>query len=242
MLDEVAPEILFVAGAGTVLVCCLMVLVWFVSTREEKFKKKDEDKEVDGGKQNKKKRQHVSPRKKKEITIKSEVLSAKEDDVEQRKSILKDSKDEPSPRPHRVEFQKEVPKDAKASNRTNLPTPYPQTNSRVPSLNKESNEESKTKSTPKEEKKHNQPSPQSKTTDPKPSKAKPATATNSSSSQQTPSLEQQVPKKKTKSKQSSTNEGTIETVIVKDRSNVLFGPASSQNTLAFQVYLNTTHN
>ncbi len=214
MLDEVAPEILIIAGAVTVLVGGLMILVWLVSTREEKGKKKDEDKDVDGGKQAKKKRQHVSPRKKKEITIKTE-MSTKDDDVEHPKSILKETKDEPSPRPHRVEFKKEVPKDVKATTRTNPPTPYPQPNTRVPSLNKETgNEESKTtKSISKEEKKQNQPSPPSKTTDQKTSKTKPATSTDGSP----PQLEQQVSsKKKNKSKHPSTIEGITVIVIVKD--------------------------
>ena len=42
MLDEVAPEILWIAGAGCIVVCGLMVMVWLVAIRENSGKKEEE--------------------------------------------------------------------------------------------------------------------------------------------------------------------------------------------------------
>ncbi len=246
MLDEVAPEILFIASAGTIVVCGLMVLVWYLSTGQEqssKKKKKEDEKEADVGGKSKRKKQHLSPRKRKEAVTKSE--DASNDPLEtasQPKSILKENKDEqPSPRPHHVDFQKEVPatKESKPLTRTHLPTPHPQANARLPSLTKEGTDDVKPKSSTKEEKKQAS-APQSKSTDktsPKPKLAKSSDVSNG------PSTDQQLPsKKKTKSKQPSTSEGSIVNGIVWSRyNNVLFGEQTRLNNRIFRwayMYLN----
>lgn len=216
MLDEVAPEILIVAGAGSVLVCLLMVLVWFVSTREEKQKKKDEDKDGDGsGKQAKKKmKHHVSPRKKKEFTVPKKDLSKEEtptEIAEQPKSILKDTKEEPSPKPQRVDFKKELPVKSKPSAvpRVNPPTPHPQSEQRLPSLNK--TDEAKVKTNPKDDKKQVQDIVQPAKSSPKPKSSVKSTADTSAPSER---QIQTVPaKKKPKTKQASTNEGKVYCIV-----------------------------
>ena len=234
MLDEVAPEILFIAGAGTIAVCCLMALVWYLSTGEEPSskKKKEDEKEADVGGKSKRKKQHLSPRKRKETTTKSENASNNPSDTaSQPKSILKEHKDEqPSPRPHHVDFQKEVPatKEPKHPTQTHLPTPHPQANTRLPSLT----DDVKPKSSTKEEKKPAS-APQSKSTDktsPKPKLAKPSDVSSG------PSTDQQLPsKKKTKSKQPSASEGNVVNGIVWSRyNNVLFGEHTRQNNGIFR--------
>ena len=197
MLDEVAPEILWIAGAGCIVVCGLMVMVWLVAIRENSGKK-EEEKESDSSAKNKKRRQHVSPRKKKEPTARVEETPAEVAETVPSKSILKEGKGEnASPRPQHVEFQKEVPKESKPTPRTNPPTPYPQSAPRTPQA--KDIEEPKSKPTGKEEKKQTQQSQVlSKAADSKPAvpqKAKQSKPTESASQQP---VEQ---KKKGKTKQ-----------------------------------------
>lgn len=81
MLEELAPEIIWVAGLGTVVVLGLMMVVWFVSTREEKKRDSPPQTNLNVSKTGKvKKKQYGSPRKKKEVL--SEAVIQEHSDTE----------------------------------------------------------------------------------------------------------------------------------------------------------------
>ncbi|XP_003387608.1 PREDICTED: restin homolog [Amphimedon queenslandica] len=81
MLEELAPEIIWAAGLGTVVVLGLMMVVWFVSTREEKKRDSPPQANLSVSKTGKvKKKQYGSPRKKKEVL--SEAVIQEHSDTE----------------------------------------------------------------------------------------------------------------------------------------------------------------
>ena len=81
MLEELAPEIIWVAGLGTIVVLGLMMVVWFVSTREEKKRDSPPQANLSVSKTGKvKRRQYGSPRKKKEVL--SEAVIQEHSDTE----------------------------------------------------------------------------------------------------------------------------------------------------------------
>ena len=134
MLDEVAPEILWIAGIGSTVVFGLMVLVWFVSTRGD-TEKREEDKDDASTYKPKKKKQYVSPRKSKEVSAKSEVSKdvVESEATSRPKSIMKgDDEKEAVLKPQRVEFEKKSPrKETKETKRVSPPTPHPQSVTRT---------------------------------------------------------------------------------------------------------------
>lgn len=134
MLDEVAPEILWIAGIGSTVVFGLMVLVWFVSTRGD-TEKREEDKDDASTYKPKKKKQYVSPRKSKEVSAKSEVSKdvVESEATSRPKSIMKgDDEKEAVSKPQRVEFEKKSPrKETKETKRVSPPTPHPQSVTRT---------------------------------------------------------------------------------------------------------------
>ena len=73
MLEELAPEIIWIAGLGTIVVFGLMMVVWFLSTRESSsYKKRDPPPQATttslrGGRVKRRQQQYGSPRKKKDV-------------------------------------------------------------------------------------------------------------------------------------------------------------------------------
>jgi predicted nucleic acid-binding Zn-ribbon protein len=102
MLDEVAPEIIWISGFGTFAVMCVMVIVWYISTREVKVKAESPQSTVEvATKTSRRKKQLGSPRNKKPNEKSREVNEhtlPSQEDTEKPENVI-----ETNPPPTQVE-------------------------------------------------------------------------------------------------------------------------------------------
>lgn len=229
MLEEFAPEVIIVAGAGAILVLGIMVVVWFLSTREGGGSKAVHSQEAAAAalivtKAGGKKKKPYSPRRKKEVHRDTNSTDEEEDE-QPRKSILKapggeSPEEDGSTSKHanlHVEFKMDgsPPRDEDRSSHTSPPTPHPSATRKAPVLSFADSDQAEGTTDEATTKKHTSPKGQ-EAKPPAPGDTKPS----SGSHQKTTAAQKHVAtpgqssghKKKTKSKQTAASFGECQTV------------------------------